>query len=71
MESAMRLKDTIIWRNKNTDTVEEGTIHSNVDDTLAIGGHQVSWIKVEDVEVIETVKKGDGEKLKYVKDIKQ
>jgi len=54
----MRLKDTIIWRNLNTDTVEQGTVHSLVDNTLAIGDFRVSWVDIDDIEVIETVKKG-------------
>jgi len=63
----MKLNDTIIWRNKNTNTIEEGTVHSNVEDTVAIGNFQVSWVKMDDVEVIETLIKGDGDTLKYGK----
>lgn len=63
----MKLKDTIIWRNKNTDTIETGTIHGNVNDIVAIGNHNVSWIKIKDVEVIEITKEGDGSQIRYDK----
>ena len=67
----MRLKDTIIWRNLNTDTVEEGTVHSLVDNSLAIGRFHVSWVLVDDIEVIETIKKGkEIDRInKYVKKV--
>lgn len=44
--------DKVEWKNKNTNTVESGIINSIVDDKIiAIGGHQVSWTLIEDIEI--------------------
>ena len=50
--------DVIKWKNKNTDTIEEGTVKSLLQDTVAIGNHFVSWIKKDDIDVIEFIKRG-------------
>jgi len=60
-----RIGDVIVWKNNNTNTVEEGKVHSIVDDTLAIGDHYVSWIKKSDIEVIEYIKKGERHDKKF------
>jgi len=57
--------DILLWKNKNTNTIEEGKVHSIVDDTLAIGDHYVSWIKKSDIEVIEYIKKGEIHDKKF------
>lgn len=44
--------DEVEWKNKNTNTEESGIINSIVDDKIiAIGGHQVSWTLIEDIEI--------------------
>jgi len=49
----MKLKDKIKWRNKNTDTIETGVIHGIFGDKIAIGKHYVSWLLIEDIEIME------------------
>jgi len=51
--------DVIVWKNTNTNTVEEGKVHSMVHDTVAIGDHYVSWVLKSDVKVIEYKKHGN------------
>ena len=55
--------DKIIWKNKNTDTIQTGVVKSKIKDLLAIGNHLVSWVKIEDIEVIE-VERHEGHRKK-------
>ena len=48
--------DFIVWKNKNTNTTDEGFIRSDFKDMFAIGDHFVSWLLKDDVEIIEIVK---------------
>ena len=50
----IKLHDKIVWRNKNTNTIESGKVRSINDDKIAIGDHYVSWLMVDDIEVLET-----------------
>jgi len=50
----MKINDYIVWRNKNTNTVDQGKIHSIFNDKIAIGDHYVSWLYINDIEVLET-----------------
>ena len=63
-ERKLGIGDVIVWKNNNTNTVEEGKVHSVVNDTVAIGNHYVSWVRQSDIEVVEYKKYGDT-KRKY------
>lgn len=56
-EDSPRVGDEIIWKNKNTDTIDRGKVRSIVKNTIAIGDHYVSWLLKDDVEIIEYVKR--------------
>lgn len=48
-----KIGDTIIWKNRNTNTIEKSKVQSIVDETVALGDHYVSWVHKDDIEVIE------------------
>ena len=48
------LKDEVKWKDKNSGVVREGVVHSILDnDIVGIGQHYVSYMKTEDVEILE------------------
>lgn len=61
-DDELRIGDVIVWKNNNTNTIEEGKVHSMVDNTVAIGDHYVSWVLKSDIEVIEYKKYGTKKK---------
>jgi len=64
-DPVFRIGDVIVWKNKNTNTVEEGKVHSIVDSTVAIGDHYVSWVSKGDVQVLEYKERGKDKKGSY------
>lgn len=49
----LKIGNKIIWKNTNTNTIKESEVRGRVDKIVSLGGHYVSWLHEDDVEVLE------------------